>query len=478
MKIQPYQPSLHIADSIYLISTPNELDNLPLSDHEKKYLLSFVENKTIKGFPFNRYGYHIYVQVYDGENQPGTFEKLRREGDRIADYLRREKTGKAVLYYSGEDTTVMLALAEGIALGAYRFQTYKSIKEDEVIFDSLFINDVENPGDIQRLENIVNAVYMVRDLVNEPPNELDAVIFAQRMAAQCSEAGATVTILNQSEIQGLGMNGLLTVNKGSKTPSTFTVIEWKPGQAINQQPVVLVGKGLVFDTGGINLKPTMGLDTMKSDMAGGAAVFGTLYALALNKVPVHVVGLIPATDNRPGELAMVPGDIIRMGNGKTVEILNTDAEGRLILADALLYAAGYNPSLVIDIATLTGAAQVALGRFAIAGMHKEATQQMKKLMESSFRVNERIVELPFWDDYDKEIESDIADIRNIGKGKGGGTITAGKFLSHFITYPWIHLDIAAMAFMDARESYMGKGATAVGVRLLYDYIENMSGNNS
>jgi leucyl aminopeptidase len=209
---------------------------------------------------------------------------------------------------------------------------------------------------------------------------------------------------------------------------------------------------------------------MKSDMAGGAAVFGIMYALAKNKVPLHVVGLIPATDNRPGGKAMVPGDVIRMANGKTVEVVNTDAEGRIILADALHYAKKYNPALVIDLATLTGSAAMAIGKYGIVGMHRDALLEMGHLIESSNNVYERVVEFPFWEEYDKEIESDIADIRNLGKGKGAGAITAGKFLSNFIDYPWIHLDIAGMAYMDGRESYLGKGGTAVGVRLLYDFL--------
>jgi leucyl aminopeptidase len=455
---------------IYLISDPNQLARLPLSEQEQNYIREAAASKSPVGFGFNRYTHHVYVQMYAETTGYTSIEKLRREGDQAVLYFLQAKQTSAVLFAPDGEASAILAFAEGFALGSYKFIPYK--QKEEVVFNELRINgDWLSSFQLSRLENLVKACFEVRDMVNEPVNVLDAMIFARKMADSCRSVGAEMKVFGRKEIEDLGMVGLLTVNRGSISEPTFSVIEWKPADARNKQPIVLVGKGLVFDTGGINLKPGNGLDAMKSDMAGGAAVFGTIYALALNKVPVHVVGLIPATDNRPGQNAMVPGDIIRMGNGKTIEILNTDAEGRLILADALLYARKYDPSLVIDMATLTGAASVAIGRFGIAGMQQGASRYMKPLMESGMRVYERIVEFPFWEEYEKDIESDIADIRNIGKGRGAGTIIAGKFLAHFIDYPWIHLDIATMAFMDSRESYMGKGATAVGVRLLYDFIE-------
>jgi len=246
-------------------------------------------------------------------------------------------------------------------------------------------------------------------------------------------------------------------------------MEWKPADAVNKKPVVFVGKGIVFDSGGMNLKPGDSMLNMKDDMSGAAAAALAVYAIAKAKLPVYVVGLMPATDNRPGTEAMVPGDILKMHNGMTVEVLNTDAEGRLILADALSYARKYKPELVIDMATLTGAAVRAIGKFACAGMQCKAAEEFLELAECGFRTNERIVELPMWDEYGELIKSELADLKNIGPGDAG-TITAGKFLEKFTDYPYIHLDIAGPAFLDKADSYRGIGGTGFGVRLLFEYM--------
>jgi len=477
MKLQRFSVNHTSQNIVYLIRDISVIDQLDLPDIEKEYMI--IQKKQIdkNSFRFNRLGFFEMVEIVGEDSSYADMEKLRRRGDGVTAFLTAEKQSSVVLRVPELELSSLLAFAEGMMLGGYRFVPYKSGDFDDknpclkdIFVDSIHFTDQH----LAHLSNLIDAVFLTRDLVNEPPNKLDAAIFSQRMAHFGRDAGAWIEVYDKKKIIELGMEGLLTVNKGSKTDPNFTVVEWNPSNATNRKPIVLVGKGLVFDTGGINLKPGAGLDTMKSDMAGGAVVFGTLYALARNNIPLHVIGLIPVTDNRPGENAMVPGDVISMSNGKTVEIINTDAEGRLVLADALLYARRYDPELVIDVATLTGAAVAALGRFAIAGIQQDAGSYMTKLIESSWRVYERVVELPFWDEYGKDIESDIADIRNLGKGKGAGTITAGKFLAHFVEYPWIHLDIATMAFMDGRESYMGKGATAAGVRLLYDFLERES----
>ncbi len=265
---------------------------------------------------------------------------------------------------------------------------------------------------------------------------------------------------------------LLAVNKGSETPPTFTILEYKPQNAKNKKPLVLVGKGVVYDTGGLSLKPTPNsMDLMKSDMGGAAAMIGAIQAIAANKLPYYVVALIPATDNRPGKTAYAPGDIIEMHNGLKVEVLNTDAEGRMILADALSYAQKYNPELVIDAATLTGAAARAIGKYGIVAMTADTHQEMQALKQAGEQVYERIAEMPFWDEYDELIKSNIADIKNIG-GAEAGAITAGKFLHRFTTYKWIHLDIAGPAFLTAPYQYHPAGGTGVGVRLIYRYVKS------
>ncbi len=458
---------------IYLLKELSGLTQTPLTPEEQEYIRTRFKPETRDVFVFNRLSHFVYVQLCPVNKDYRALEYLRKAGDKAVQFFRKEKQHAAVLIPSEVSPEKVLAYAEGVALGAYEFLKHKKSGDDKVIFSELNIDDAAiSEMELANLQNLVKSCYLTRDMVNEPVNVMDTLSFSRLMADCCREAGAKVTVMNQKEIEAHGMEGLLTVNKGSKSEPAFTVIEWKPDDASNDRPLVLVGKGLVFDTGGINLKPGSGLDAMKSDMAGGAAVFGTLYALALNQIPVHVVGLIPVTDNRPGENAMVPGDIIRMGNGKTVEIINTDAEGRLILADALLFAQKFNPLLVIDIATLTGAASVALGRFGMAGVHQDAAAAMAAIIQSGQEVYERIVEFPFWEEYDNEIHSDVADLRNIGKNRGGGVITAGKFLAAFTAYPWIHLDIAPVAFMDGRESYRGKGATAAGVRLLHHFVES------
>ena len=286
-----------------------------------------------------------------------------------------------------------------------------------------------------------------------------------------------VTVFNKKQIEALKMGGLLAVNQGSQTPPTFTIMEWKPKKPANKKPIVLVGKGVVYDTGGLSLKPTPNsMDYMKCDMAGGATVAATLYAVAKAKLNVHVIGLVPATDNRPGENAYVPGDVIKMHGGQTVEMLNADAEGRLLLADALTFAAKYKPELVFDFATLTGAAAAAIGGYGIVcmGTADEATKLNLKI--SGNQVHERLVEFPLWDEYDKLLKSDIADMKNIG-GPVAGAITAGKFLERYISYPWMHFDIAGPAWNTATDDYRLKNGTGVGVRLLFDFLKKITETN-
>ncbi len=458
-------------NTVFLVGDSGDIPDSVLDRQEQKYVSEKYNPGKKDYFVFNRYTHFLIVLVFPGTQENGQLERIRKKGDEIAAFLRSEKQDKCLVSGNDAPADVILAFAEGFALGCYDFVKHKSPSESAVSFTELFLGSSSlKPEDAGKLNNLVQNCYQVRDLVNEPVNMLDATQFAEKMAEWGKKSGLQVTILGKEAIRKAGMEALLTVNKGSISDPAFTIMEWKPNDALNTKPVVLVGKGLVFDTGGINLKPGAGLEAMKTDMAGGAAIFGAISALAMNKVPVHVVGLVPATDNRPGENAMVPGDIIRMSNGKTIEIINTDAEGRLILADALLYAQRYNPGLVINVATLTGAAAVAIGRHGIAGMHQGAATDMEMIKDSSMQVYERIAELPFWEEYGEDIRSDVADIRNLSKSRGGGTITAGKFLAHFTNYPFIHLDIATMAYMDARESYLGKGATGVGVRLLYHFL--------
>lgn len=377
----------------------------------------------------------------------------------------------SVSLFGGEHT---IALAEGLGLANYKFNELFSVKKEahQVYLQTATLLGVSE-NECQEVQNIVDATCATRDLINRPWSHLNATQLAESAKAFGDQYGFNVEILNKKKIESLKMGGLLGVNAGSVDEPTFSILEYKPSNAKNAQPIVLVGKGVVYDTGGLSLKPTAGMDTMKSDMGGAAAVIGTFIAAAANKLPIHLVGLIPATDNRPGGNAVTPGDVITISDGTTVEVLNTDAEGRLILADALHYAKKYRPELVIDLATLTGAAARAIGIHGIVAMGTAGEEVWSSLHESGEKTYERIVRFPFWSEYDDMLKSDIADLKNIG-GVEGGAITAGKFLAHFTDYPYVHLDIAGPAYLDAPDGYRKKGATGVGVRLLYDYLKNLA----
>ena len=307
-------------------------------------------------------------------------------------------------------------------------------------------------------------------MVNEPLSFLSAEQLAKEIAAMGKESGFKVTIFNKARIEKEKMGGLLSVNRGSIQPPTFTIMEYVPKKALNKKPIVLVGKGVVYDTGGLSLKPTLNsMDRMKSDMSGAALVSGTMYAIAKMQLPLHVIALVPATDNRPGQEAYVPGDVVTMMSGKTVEVLNTDAEGRMILGDALEWAKRYKPELVVDFATLTGAASAAVGEHGIVVMGTASEETKKAFRDSGNRQYERLVEFPLWDEYGDQIKSEIADIKNVG-GPSGGAMTAGKFLEHFTDYPWMHFDIAGVSFATSKKGYLPFGGTAYGMRMLLDFL--------
>jgi len=372
-------------------------------------------------------------------------------------------------------TSRIFSFIEGLALSHYQFLKYfAEKKKKEFRLGSIQIqSDNFTEEDLLKVQSIVEAVSKARDLVNEPLSYLTAEQLSAEMEKMAEEAGFGIEILNKKKIESLKMGGLLAVNKGSIDPPTFNILEYKPENHQNKKPFVLVGKGVVYDTGGLSLKPTANsMDYMKSDMAGAAVVASTIYALAKTKLPVHVIGLIPATDNRPDGNAYVPGDVIKMYDGTTVEVLNTDAEGRMIMADALSWAKQYKPELVIDVATLTGAAWVAIGTQGLVGMGNAERKVMEALKSAGMDTYERIAEFPFWEEYGEMMKSDIADLKNIG-GRLAGAITAGKFLEHFTDYPYIHLDIAGPSFLKSQDAYRSKGGSGVGVRLLHRFFEKI-----
>jgi leucyl aminopeptidase len=372
------------------------------------------------------------------------------------------------------------AVTDGALLGLYAFDRYKKKSpgthpppaEFIVISESASRTKSMAAG-IARTVPVCEATCLARDLENAPGNEIYPETLAAAARASGRKYGYAVTVLDEKKIASLKMGGLLGVARGSRRPPRFIIMEYR-GRGASARPVVLVGKGVTFDAGGISIKPAANMAEMKMDMSGSAAVIGTMQAAAALKLPVHLIGLAPATENLPGGNALKPGDILRHYNGLTSEIDNTDAEGRLILADALSYASRYKPSLVIDLATLTGAVVVALGHVA-TGMLGNNPGVMAELKAAGERTYERVWELPMFDEYDRLIKSDVADVKNTG-GRWGGAITGAMFLQRFIgPYPWVHLDIAGTSIIEESTDYIPRGGSGVGVRLLIDFLRHRTG---
>ena len=431
----------------------------------KEFANAFVEGD--KEEDFAKIGNQFLFFVKEDDN----LEKMRLTGSNIRKQLDKKAEQLAVL----GNGAATLALVEGLALSNYQFLKYfKDADTMKFALENVEVKGNFSAKQISDLNNTIKAVYWARTMVNEPVSFLNATQLANEIEALGEEANFSVKVLGREAIEELKMGGLLAVNKGSIDQPTFTILEYKPANPINKKPIVLVGKGVVYDTGGLSLKPTAGsMDSMKSDMGGAACMAGTVYAAALNQLDVHVIGLIPATDNRPGGNAYAPGDVITMYDGTTIEVLNTDAEGRMILADAIAYATQYDPEVIIDAATLTGAALVVAGTDVSCIMGNDE-KVMDAIIESGYNVHERLAKLPFWDDYKDLLKSNIADMKNIG-GRYAGTITAGKFLEHFAKAPYVHIDIAGPAWTEGPKDYKGNGGTGTGVRTLVNFLTNYKG---
>ena len=414
---------------------------------------------------------------------PSSFLEIRKEAIKVYKWLKaiekRYSTKSFDEQYSMSVNVVnqtknehgVAVFLESIFLLNYSFDKYKKIKKNR--FKIQF-----KKNNFFRKE-IIDGVFLARDLVNEPLSFLTANQLSKEIKKASKRASFSLNVMGQKKIESLGMGGLLSVNKGSINPPTFNIISYLPNKH-DKNPIVLVGKGVVYDTGGVSLKPTLNsMDFMKSDMGGAATVIGAIYAISQMKLNINIIGLIPAVENRPGGNAYVPGDVITMMNGSTVEVLNTDAEGRMILADALHYAKKYDPKLVVDVATLTGSAVRAVGKYGIVAMGNASQKTLDHLRICGEETHERIAIQPFWDDYSKELESNIADLKNIGSAEAGH-ITAGKFLEHFTktglkkSYPWIHLDIAGSAFLQTEHFLHPKGGTGAGVRLLCEFLRTLN----
>lgn len=429
------------------------------------------------GIGFSSVGNQLVYVAYNNKKESvnQTYQDYRALGSTLTKSINSEKLDVLQVVADSSITKEnVVAFLEGMSLENYQYLLFKTDKSKKNPLTTLEVNvNGISQNDLTELENIVEATCFSRDLVNEPVITLNAVELAKRFVKAGEIAGFHTQVLSKKEIEDLNMGGLLGVNLGSIDDPTFSIMTYKPENAVNEKPLVLVGKGVVYDTGGNNLKPGAYMSDMKSDMGGSAGVSGAIYAIAKNNLPVYTIALVPSTDNRIGKNALVADDVITISDGTTVEVKNTDAEGRLILSDALVYAKQFDPMLCIDMATLTGAAHAITGSHGIASVATANEELKNKLKESGERVYERILELPMWGEYKKQLDSSIADMTNLG-GPVGGVITAGIFLRHFTDYPWIHLDIAGPAFLEKPEPYKAQGGTGTGVRLVYDFAKNMS----
>jgi len=416
-----------------------------------------------------------------GKQSDITSEKIRQGGGKAFSYLRdigvRDIAISTRLFRQMPKNLPAprkpaFYFLEGGLLSLYKFEKYKKTDEkpsEDRQIQTVNILDSDRDMPLKWLQITVSAVNFAKDLINTPSNDMTPDVLS-KIARSLSGGKTKVRILEKKDIEKEGMGSYLSVSKGSDEPPKFIILEYK---GVKGTPVALIGKSITFDSGGISLKPADGMEKMKYDMAGGAAVLGVMKAAAELRLPVNIVAVLPATENLPGGSATRPGDVVTSITGKTIEIINTDAEGRLVLADAIGYAIKhFSPKMLIDVATLTGACSVALGNEAMAMMGNNA-DLMDRLKMASDETYERAWQMPLYDEYKEYLKSDIADIKNAA-GRNGSLVTAAYFLKEFAgDTPWAHLDIAGTAWNDKDKPYSPKGATGSGVRLLINFLKEL-----
>ncbi len=378
----------------------------------------------------------------------------------------------------GPTEAVAQAITEGLLLGLYRYDKLKQLPKHEqgkridavtLVADKPRELSQARRG-VEKGEVIVEAVTLARDLINGPSNVVTPMVLANEARAIAKQYRLKCTVLPFAQLKRQGFGGIVGVAQGSAQPAQFIVLDYRPARA--KATFTFCGKGITFDSGGISIKPSAKMELMKYDMSGAAAVLGIVKAVAELKLPYRVVGIIAATDNMPSGTAQKPGDVMRTLSGKTVEVINTDAEGRLVLSDCLHYAKRYKPDCVVDLATLTGACVVALGAEAI-GLMTNDERLAARLNQAGKATHERVWRLPLWDEYKEQLKSDVADLKNVTDTGQAGAITAAKFLEEFAEgLPWAHLDIAGTAWADKDKPYVPKGAVGIGIRLLLNLMEN------
>ena len=406
-----------------------------------------------------------------GSRADATTERLRRAATMGGLFARQRRLGSIAIVWRGVDSIsseeAVQAIAEGAVLANYEGTSYKTAEEPVAWLERVEIRTAggSEKTALERGRVLGECTNMARALSNEPGNVLTPREFADRARALATAAGLDADVLDEKQIADLKMGLLLGVARGSEQPPRGIVLRHQPKKAVKDVVLGLVGKGITFDTGGISIKPSDNMDKMKDDMSGGAAVICAMVAMARLDIPVRCIGVIPATENMPGGRAMKPGDILTSAEGKTVEVINTDAEGRLILGDALWYARTLGVTHLIDVATLTGACVVALGK-TTSGLFGRPSSWVEHVRRASERAGDRSWPLPLFDDYKDLLKSEIADFTNTG-GRAGGAISAALFIKEFAgDLPWVHMDIAGTAWAEEAKPYQPKGATGVGVRTL------------
>lgn len=452
------------------------------------FISTLIKERDFKGELFECHLLHTQAALpakrvlLTGLGKRGEFdlEKWRGAASKAGQFIRNSGMKRCAFPIRKFDSYSEEELAEsfvtGFHLGIYQFNEFKTQERDKVTEIEELILLGEQDKQIQLIGNglrtgktVSEAVYLVRDLVNGPSNEVTPSFLAEKAKKIAKECGMGIEILEVSQAEAMGMGAFVAVAKGSQEPGKFIALEYNKGKGL--ETIALVGKGITFDSGGISIKPSENMERMKDDMSGAAAVLATLQAASRLQLPLHLVGIMPATENLPSGKAYKPGDILKTLSGQTVEVISTDAEGRLILSDALTYSLRYHPKAIIDLATLTGACVIALGDYVI-GLFGNEDGLLKRVEDASSKTGERVWRLPLWDDYFEYLKSDAADFRNVGT-RAAGAVIGGVFLSKFVgKTPWVHLDIAGPASIDKERPYTPRGGTGAGVRLLVQMLRD------
>ena len=461
IKAEQLQPQ-HGASLLIICTDQSAPQSIPantlykqLTDKEKDFIAAdFLQTEQIQSMAIAKISEDDYVAIQKLAQTAAKWAKEQVEVNIDLSLLDESSVNKWVLAFT-------VAVGEAI----YQFDSYKKISTTQSLVRVNYYSSHAISESLHKAEAMLYGMNLCKDLGNSPANICTPTYLATTAKKIATELGVSAKIMSKEEIKQLGMNAFLAVAQGSTTDAQLIELSYQGAAVTNEKPIVLVGKGITFDSGGISLKPGAGMDEMKYDMCGAASVIGTFAAAVKLKLPINLVVIVPTCENMPAGNALKPGDIVKSMNGLSIEVLNTDAEGRLILCDALSYAERFQPAAVIDVATLTGACIIALGHVA-QGVLGNNQNLIDQLMKAAQNINDKTWQLPLFEEYKEQLKSNFADLQNIG-GRPAGTITAATFLSYFTeNYPWAHLDIAGTAW----QSGSNKGATGRPVPLLLQYL--------